>query len=209
MENGVVECRSYGDGYLFASKSFVSEMKKEAEATLRYDQNTTSRIQKQYISIMESKRAEFIRYWELAQSHPEELNKKEYTFDNWREISNRFHVTSKTTHHIPSSCPDSFNAKGAQIMKHYHDCKWCCTCTRTKARSKIMYLQPGNKNSGLCDHVMYTGIYKGGMIPRPSDEEDTLRVNKRRGAKKKTNCYFKPPDVPPAPKKLRMRFSMF
>ena len=55
---------------------------------------------------------------------------------------------------------------------------------------------------------MYTGIYKGGMI-RPSDEEETLRVNKRRGAKKKTNCYFKPTDVPPAPKKPRMRFNMF
>ena len=49
---------------------------------------------------MESKCAEFIKYWELAQSHPEKLNKKEYTFDNWKEISNRFHVvTSKTTHH--------------------------------------------------------------------------------------------------------------
>tara|TARA_B100001142_G_C13928043_1_gene498170 strand:+ start:228 stop:392 length:165 start_codon:yes stop_codon:yes gene_type:complete len=54
---------------------------------------------------------------------------------------------------------------------------------------------------------MYTVIYKGGMF-RPSDEEETLRVNKRRGAKKKTNCYFKPTDVPPAPKKPRMSFNI-
>ena len=55
---------------------------------------------------------------------------------------------------------------------------------------------------------MYTAIYKGGMIC-PSDEVDTLRVNKMRGAKKKYNCYSKPPDVPPPTKKPRMSFTMF
>ena len=44
---------------------------------------------------------------------------------------------------------------------------------------------------------------------RPLDEEDTLRVNKRGGVKKTTNCYFKPPDVPPPTTKPRMSFSMF
>jgi len=55
---------------------------------------------------------------------------------------------------------------------------------------------------------MYIGIYMGGMI-RPSDEVDTLRVNKTRGAKKKYNCYSKPPDVPPHRKKPRMSFTKF
>lgn len=125
-----------------------------------------------------------------------------------RERSNRFHVTSKTNHHVPSSCPDIFNAKGKQIMKPHHDCKWCYSCTRKQLKSKTTYLHPGYQNSVLCEHVMYTGIYNGGMI-RASDEEDTLRVSKRRGAKKKTNCYFKPPNVPPPAKNSRMLFSMF
>ena len=55
---------------------------------------------------------------------------------------------------------------------------------------------------------MYTGIHKGGMI-RPSDEVDTLRVNKTGGAKKKANCYCKSPDVYPPTKKPRMSFTMF
>ena len=100
------------------------------------------------------------------------------------------------------------HAKGKQIVMHFHDCKWCCTCTRRKPSSNKILLQAGYQNSGLCDHVMYTGIYMGGMI-RPTDEEDTPRVNKTRGAKKKTNCYSKPPDVPPPTKKPRMSFTMF
>jgi hypothetical protein len=206
MSNQHVECAPYGEGYLFASKPFVSAVRVEAENSLRY-QATTSRLNKAYDTLMESKRAEFIKYWELASTSPEKLNKKDYTFDKWREISSRFHVVvPKTNHHIPSSCPDSFNQKGQQIMKHYHDCKWYCTCTREE--NKQSFVQAGYQNSEICDHVMYTGIYKGGMI-RPSDEEDTMRVNKTTGRRKQSSCYTIAPVLPPAPKKTRMYFGKY